>query len=65
MSKPKKPPAQTIAFQGAPGAYSEMACRGAYPQMTPLACRTFADTFQSKQKNASGWTRDSGRTTCD
>ena len=49
MSKPGKIPGQTIAFQGAPGAYSEMACRRAYPKMTPLPCRTFADTFQSVQ----------------
>ncbi len=49
MSKPEKIAGQTIAFQGAPGAYSEMACLSAYPKMTPLACRTFADTFQSVQ----------------
>ena len=49
---PEKIPGRTIAFQGASGAYSEMACRGAYPKMTPLACRTFADTFQSVQDGA-------------
>ena len=49
---PEKIPGRTIAFQGASGAYSEMACRGACPKMTPLACRTFADTFQSVQDGA-------------
>ncbi len=49
MSKPEKTSGQTLAFQGAPGAYSEMACLSAYPKMTPLPCRTFADTFQSVQ----------------
>ncbi len=35
----------TIAFQGAPGAYSDMACRAAFPEMTTLPCRSFEDTF--------------------
>jgi len=30
-----------IAFQGLPGAYSDLACRTAYPEMTPLPCHTF------------------------
>ena len=34
-----------IAFQGIPGAYSNMACLAAYPEMTPLPCPTFEDTF--------------------
>jgi len=34
-----------IAFQGAPGAYSEMACRSVYPDMETLPCRTFEDAF--------------------
>jgi len=55
MAKPKKAarrghpkggdPAQTIAFQGLLGAYSDMACRAAYPDMTTLPCPTFEDTF--------------------
>ena len=36
-----------IAFQGALGAYSELACRGAYPKMTPLPCRVFDDVFEA------------------
>ncbi len=34
-----------IAFQGVPGAYSDMACRAAYPEMTTLPCASFEDTF--------------------
>ena len=36
-----------IAFQGIPGAYSNMACLAAYPEMTPLPCPTFEDTFMA------------------
>ncbi len=34
-----------IAFQGLPGAYSNMACRAAYPDYDPLPCETFEDAF--------------------
>ena len=34
-----------IAFQGMAGAYSDFACRHAYPKMEPLPCRTFDDAF--------------------
>jgi prephenate dehydratase len=30
-----------IAFQGLPGAYSDLACRTAYPKMTTLPCEAF------------------------
>ncbi|WP_142849124.1 prephenate dehydratase [Telmatospirillum sp. J64-1] len=40
-------PANTIAFQGLPGAYSHLACRHAYPDMTPLPCAAFDDAFQA------------------
>jgi len=36
-----------IAFQGAAGANSDMACRDAYPDMTTLPCGVFADAFAS------------------
>lgn len=36
-----------IAFQGLPGAYSHLACREAYPAMTPLPCPSFEDAFQA------------------
>ncbi len=38
-------PANTIAFQGAPGAYSDLACRDARPGMTTLPCPTFEEAF--------------------
>jgi len=37
--------ANTIAFQGEPGAYGDLACRTAYPDMATLPCDTFEDTF--------------------
>lgn len=36
---------ETIAFQGVPGAYSDLACRSAYPGMTTLPCPTFEDVI--------------------
>ncbi len=38
-------PANRIAFQGYPGAYSNLACRSAFPGMTPLPCPSFEDAF--------------------
>ena len=38
-------PAQTIAYQGVPGANSHIACLEAFPDMTPLPCATFEDAF--------------------
>ncbi len=37
--------ARTIAFQGAPGAYSDLACRRVFPAMTTLPCAAFEDAF--------------------
>ena len=37
----------SIAFQGVPGAYSDLACRKAYPQMIPLPCETFEATIDA------------------
>ena len=34
-----------IAYQGEPGANSQIACEAAYPGATPLPCRTFEDVF--------------------
>jgi len=34
-----------IAFQGLPGAYSDLACRAAHPSMTTLPCASFEDAF--------------------
>jgi prephenate dehydratase len=38
-------PSHVIAFQGARGAYSDMACRAVHPELTTLACASFEDTF--------------------
>jgi prephenate dehydratase len=38
-------PNRTIAFQGAPGAYSDLACRSVRPEMNTLPCRSFEDAF--------------------
>jgi len=34
-----------IAFQGVPGAYSDLACRAVFPGRTTLPCRDFADAL--------------------
>ncbi|MBW4022290.1 MAG: prephenate dehydratase [Proteobacteria bacterium] len=36
-----------IAFQGVPGAYSDLACRSAHPDLTPLPCETFEATIDA------------------
>src|SRR5579872_4383323 len=38
-------PHETIAFQGEPGAYSDLACREAYPGSTSLPCTGFEDAI--------------------
>ncbi|HUZ72408.1 MAG TPA: prephenate dehydratase [Stellaceae bacterium] len=38
-------PAGVIAFQGEPGAYSDLACREVYPGRQTLACDTFEDAM--------------------
>ncbi|RME66403.1 MAG: prephenate dehydratase [Alphaproteobacteria bacterium] len=38
---------KVIAFQGAPGAYSHLACREVYPAMTALPCTSFEDAFEA------------------
>lgn len=38
---------KTIAFQGAHGAYSDMACRAVFPQLTTIPCNTFDLAFRT------------------
>ena len=38
-------PSRAIAFQGMPGAYSQVACQAAFPAMEALPCPTFEDAF--------------------
>lgn len=39
-----------IAFQGAPGAFSDLACRTACPDMETLPCKSFDDAFLAVQE---------------
>ena len=45
-------PVQTIAFQGEPGAYSDLACRRVFPAMTTLPCPGFEDAFAAVRDGA-------------
>ncbi len=38
-----------ISFQGVPGAYSDLACRNAYPDMQTLPCASFEDAIAAVQ----------------
>ncbi len=41
-----------IAFQGAPGAYSDLACRGVHPELKTLPCTVFEDAFDAVREGA-------------
>jgi prephenate dehydratase len=45
---------QIIAFQGAPGAYSDLACRHVFPAMTTLPCLAFEDAFAAVAEGRAG-----------
>ena len=45
----KGPASNTIAFQGEPGANSDMACRSAFPYMVTLPCPTFETAMAAVQ----------------
>jgi len=49
MSK-KTNPATTVAFQGAPGAYSDLACRQVFPRLTTLPCAGFEDAIAAVRR---------------
>ena len=42
-----------ISFQGVSGAYSEQACKSAYPDLTPVACETFLEAMQMVENEKS------------
>ena len=44
-----KTPPPVIAFQGQPGAYSDLACRSAHPKLKTLPCPSFEDAFAAVQ----------------
>jgi prephenate dehydratase len=43
-------PARTIAFQGVPGAYSDLACRHHFPRYATLPSAAFEDAFDAVRK---------------
>lgn len=43
-----------IAFQGVPGAYSNLACKEAYPSLKPLPCPSFDDAFAAVETGKAG-----------
>ena len=47
-------PERLIAFQGEPGANSDMACRAAFPDRTTLACPAFEDAFAAVTEGRAG-----------
>src|SRR5258705_6583370 len=47
-------PSHIIAFQGEPGAYSDLACRRVFPAMTTLPCAAFEDAFAAVREGRAG-----------
>jgi prephenate dehydratase len=45
---------QIIAFQGVPGAYSDLACRHAYPGWTTLPCASFEAAMNAVREGRAG-----------
>jgi prephenate dehydratase len=43
----RRSPASTIAFQGQPGAYSDLACREVFPKLATLPCTNFEDAIEA------------------
>jgi prephenate dehydratase len=43
-----------IAYQGAPGANSDLACRSVFPGLTPLPCASFEDAFAAVHEGRAG-----------
>jgi prephenate dehydratase len=41
-----------ISFQGQPGAYSDLACRNAFPGMATLPCETFEEAIEAVRNGA-------------
>ena len=50
----KRAAADLIAFQGEPGAYSDMACRAVFPDRKTLACASFEDAFAVVREGRAG-----------
>jgi prephenate dehydratase len=46
----KADPRNTVAFQGLPGAYSDLACREVFPRLATLPTATFEETFAAVER---------------
>jgi prephenate dehydratase len=46
----KSDPRRTVAFQGLPGAYSDLACREVFPKLVTLPTATFEETFAAVER---------------
>ena len=42
----------SIAFQGSPGAYSDLSCRTVFPERKTMPCATFEDVFAAVHEGA-------------
>ncbi|MDJ0958235.1 MAG: prephenate dehydratase [Arenicellales bacterium] len=42
--------ARSIAFQGIPGAYSNLACQARFPELEAVGCKTFEDAFAAVEE---------------
>jgi prephenate dehydratase len=42
---------RSIAFQGMPGAFSDLACRSAYPDLVTVSCLSFDDAFHAVRED--------------
>ena len=47
-------PQHMIAFQGEPGAYSDLACREVFPRRVTLPCETFEDAIAAVRRGRAG-----------
>ncbi len=50
MAKTPSNSKNVIAFQGIPGAHSDLACRNLHPYMDTLPCRSFEDVFRAVEE---------------
>jgi prephenate dehydratase len=51
MTAARPNPASLIAFQGAPGAYSDLACREVFPRLKTLPCAAFEDAIAAVKRD--------------
>jgi prephenate dehydratase len=54
LAWPDVPPERIIAYQGVPGAYSNLACRERLPELTPAPCPSFEEAFAAVREGRAG-----------